>query len=702
MRALGGEPCSYEHVFPLAEGERWLQVNYVPSRDQSGQVTGLVTLSYDLTERKQAEEALREAEQRFHSMFERHDAIMLLIDPQSGAIMDANSAAARFYGYSPDELRQMTIDALNTLPPEQIAAERQRALTQQRSYFIFPHRRANDEVRTVEVHSTPIAVGGQQLLFSIIHDITARQQAEEALAASQALYRLLAENSSDAISLIDADGKVVYISPAYTRRLGFDEGELLNLDTPGILNLIHPDDRAAIAAEIKRGREQKLPTSGYEYRLRTKNGDYVWLEDVLRRDFDEQGQFLRTIVNSRVVTARKQAEEERDRLQLQLAEAQKMELVGRLAGGIAHEFNNMLAAIMLRTELLLNAAPTETPLQRGLTTIYSVSQRAAEVVRSLLGFARRQVTAPRVIDLNAVVEGALPLLKRLIGEEITIEWQPTANLWPVKIDPQQFEQILLNLCTNARDAIAGVGTITLATEALTRPDATAAPELAIPPGDYVMFTVSDTGVGMEPGVLAHIFEPFYTTKEVGAGSGLGLAAVEGIVRQNEGYIRVASASGAGTTFSIYLPRFTDPVTPISQPQVPSLAYGHGETVLLVEDETLVAQMAIESLEFLGYTVIAASSPQAAIHQVESHAGGIDLLLTDIVMPEMNGGELAERIAAVRPEVKRLFISGYPADFIAHRGGWGQNVRCLQKPFTLEELAAEVHDALASVAPTPPG
>ena len=700
-RALHGERCSYETAFPLAEGQRWIQVNYVPSLDQSGKVNGIVILNHDLTERKQAEEALREAEERFHSMFERHHAIMLLIAPHSGAIVDANMAATQFYGYSLDELRRMNIDAINALSPEQVAAERTRALAERQNYFVFPHRLASGEIRTVEVHSTPIAVGEQQLLFSIIHDITERQQAEAALAASQAMYRLLAENSSDAVTLIDAGGNVVYASPSCTRRLGYDENDLLQLDTPGIMQLVYPDDRAAIAAEIRRGRELKLPTSRYEYRLRTKSGDYIWVEDVLRRTFDEQG-FVSTIVNSRDITERKQAAAEHEHLQAQLAEAQKMELVGRLAGGIAHEFNNMLAGILLRTELLLYAAEPDTPLQRGLTTIYSVSQRAAEMVRSLLGFARRQVIAPRMLDLNVAVQSSLPMLHKMVGEEIAVVWQPGSHIWPVKIDPTQFEQILINLCANARDAIAGIGVITIETAALELAHARDVGGHDVPSGVYVLLAVTDTGCGMDQALLAHIFEPFFTTKEVGKGSGLGLAAVAGIVQQNGGYIQILTEPGVGTTFKIYLPWYTETVASGEQDQTPSLPYGHEETVLLVEDEAVVLQMTADALQYLGYHVIAAATPEEAIQQVEKLSGTVNLLMTDVVMPVMNGGELAERVAVIQPGIKRLFISGYPSDIVAQRGALGDDVHFLQKPFTLQELATKMRAVLAEAAPIKPG
>ncbi len=536
---------------------------------------------------------------------------------------------------------------------------------------------------------------GEVIGYSVIvEEITERKEAERALAESQAMYRLLAEHSSDAVALIDSDGRVAYISPAYTRRLGYTESEMLHIDMPLILRLIHPDDRAQVAAEIARGRELKLPTSRFEYRCLTKSGDFLWLEDVLQRTFDADGNLISVVVNSRNITARKQAEAELERLRTQLATAQRLEVVGRLAGGIAHEFNNLLAVIMLRTEMLLMMAAPATPLHNGLDTIYATAKRSAYLVRSLLGYARKQVVMPKALELNHAVAASLPILRKLVGEEIRLEWQPDAELRPVRIDPTQLDQILVNLCINARDAIAGGGAITLAATNCTATEAADYAGLAVDPGDYTLLTVSDTGSGIAPDVLPRIFDPFFTTKEVGKGSGLGLSAVDGIVRQNGGFVQVVSQPGAGTTFMVYLKSFCETAAVPAPAPAHQLPRGHGETVLLVEDEASVMQMATEALEFLGYTVITASSPIAAIATMEQHRDAIDLLLTDVIMPEMNGAELAERITALRPGVRQLFLSGYPADVVQQRMHLAADAHFLQKPFSLQSLATQVQAALA--------
>lgn len=528
----------------------------------------------------------------------------------------------------------------------------------------------------------------------IVQEITEQKHAERELAESQAMYRLLADNSSDVITMIDADGHVVYVSPAAARRLGYTEDEMLQLDTPAILQRIHPDDRPHIAAEIKRGRELKLPTGRYEYRFLSKSGDYLWMEDALTRTFDADGALVSVVVNSRNVTDRKQAEAERDQLRAQLATAQRLEVVGRLAGGIAHEFNNLLAVIMLRTELLLRMAAPETPLHDNLDTIYATAKRSAHLVRSLLGYARKQVVMPKVLDLNEAVTASLPILQKLAGEEIRLAWRPDAHLQPVRMDPAQLDQILVNLCLNARDAIAGGGAITLAAANCTVTEATDYAGLAVDPGDYTRISVQDTGSGIAPEVLPHIFDPFFTTKAVGKGTGLGLAAVDGIVRQNGGFIQVVSQPGAGATFLVYLKSLRETATVTPEPARRLLPHGRGETVLLVEDEPVVLQMAAEALASLGYTVIAASTPSEAIDLIEQHTGAIDLLLTDVIMPEMNGAELAERIAALQPGVRQLFLSGYPADVVQQRMSLATDVHFLQKPFSLQSLALEVQAALA--------
>jgi PAS domain S-box-containing protein len=395
------------------------------------------------------------------------------------------------------------------------------------------------------------------------------------------------------------------------------------------------------------------------------------------------------------ITERKRAEEEKDKLESQLQQAQKLESVALLAGGVAHDFNNMLGVIIGHAEMAMHKVHPDQPLLADLKKIHNAAERSAEITRQLLTFARKQNVAPKVLDLNKTTEGMLKMLRRLIGENIILSWKPGVNLWPVKVDPSQIDQILANLCVNARDAIAGVGQITVETKNSTFDKDYYAIHADIIPGEYVRLTVSDSGCGMEKQTLAHIFEPFFTTKGIGVGTGLGLATVYGAVKQNNGYINVYSEPGQGTTFTVYLPKYLgytgqSRVEDTTRPAV----RGH-ETILLVEDELTILEMTQIMLQQLGYTVLAASTPSKAIKLASESIGEIHLLLTDIIMPEMNGRNLSERLLASKPGMASLFMSGYTADIIAHQGVLDEGVNFIQKPFSQKELASKVRAALDS-------
>jgi signal transduction histidine kinase/CHASE3 domain sensor protein/ActR/RegA family two-component response regulator len=389
----------------------------------------------------------------------------------------------------------------------------------------------------------------------------------------------------------------------------------------------------------------------------------------------------------------KQAEGEKSKLEAQLHQAQKMESVGRLAGGVAHDFNNMLSVIIGQANLALMDLEPGHPLQSALEEIRKAAERSADLTRQLLAFARRQAVAPKVLDLNQAIAGTLTMLKRIIGENIELNWQPADSPWPCKIDPSQLDQILANLCSNSRDSIGEVGEITIQTSNCTIDESYSAHNAGFVPGEYVKLAVSDNGRGIAKEALPHIFEPFFTTKGAGKGTGLGLATVFGAVKQNDGFINVYSEPGLGTTFTIYLPRHPDAVAgmvPEAAPQPPK--EGH-ETILLVEDEPSVLAMATKILLRQGYTVLAANSPGDALRLAREHAGKIALLLTDVVMPEMSGRELAESLTRLNPRLKRLFMSGYTSDIIAHHGVIDEGVHFIQKPFTINDLAAKVRQVL---------
>jgi signal transduction histidine kinase/ABC-type amino acid transport substrate-binding protein len=389
------------------------------------------------------------------------------------------------------------------------------------------------------------------------------------------------------------------------------------------------------------------------------------------------------------------SQQQQEKLAAQLMQAQKMEAVGRLAGGVAHDFNNMLGVILGNTELALESTKLSEPVRTELEEIKKAATRSANLTRQLLAFARKQTVNRQILNLNETVEGMLNMLRRLIGENVQLEWRPGPHLRPLKMDPSQIDQIMVNLCINARDAIGDEGVVTIETSEVVFDDADCRKREGIQPGHYIRLLVADTGCGMDEDTLGHLFEPFFTTKEVGKGTGLGLPTVYGIVRQNNGLIEVTSEPGKGSRFILYLPGHdadADASKPSSTETVSRA--GGTETILLVEDEPAILNMTSDVLEHRGYTVLAAPDPARALQIAEEYEGRIDLLLADVVMPGMNGRDLAKAMDRIRPGTKRLFMSGHTADILAQKGLTG-NLHFIQKPFSISELVIKVREALAS-------
>ena len=403
-----------------------------------------------------------------------------------------------------------------------------------------------------------------------------------------------------------------------------------------------------------------------------------------------EGTDVRVVVAHKNITTRTQAELALRHSKEQLQQAQKMESVGRLAGGVAHDFNNMLGVILGHAELALRSPLPET-VKEHLDQIHSAAQRSAELTQQLLAFARKQAVRPQRLDLNRAIGGTIKMLTRLIGEQVELRWVPGESLWPVEIDPSQLNQVLANLAVNARDAIAGVGELSIETMNASIDEHFCARHAGVQPGDYVVLSVSDTGAGMSADTVDRAFEPFFTTK--GTGTGLGLATVYGIVKQNNGFAHIYSEPGVGTTIKIGLPRLRGDGGDFHERQAAAAAQGGTGTVLVVEDSPAVRQMATAMLRQLGYHPIVADSPARAIAIVEEFTGTIDILLTDVVMPEMNGRELQQRIGVIKPGIKCLFMSGYTADVIAHHGVLDPGVCFLQKPFSLASLSRGLAEAM---------
>jgi CheY-like chemotaxis protein len=370
-----------------------------------------------------------------------------------------------------------------------------------------------------------------------------------------------------------------------------------------------------------------------------------------------------------------------------------MESIGRLAGGVAHDFNNMLSVILGHVGMAMMDLEPSHPLYANLEQVRDAGVRSADLTRQLLAFARKQTVAPKVLDLNKTVAGITTMLQRLIGEDIDLAWRPGENIWPVKMDPSQIDQILANLCVNARDAIADVGKITIETGRAEFDAAYCNDHVGFFPGEYVLLAVSDDGCGIKPEMLDNIFEPFFTTKESGKGTGLGLAMVYGVVKQNNGFINVYSEPGQGTTFRIYLPPHRAKTDTCPDKGAVRSAEGGDETILIVEDEPAILDMTAKMLERLGYRVMAAGTPGEAVDLAQAYCGRIDLLISDVVMPEMNGRDLANNLLHYYPDLKRLFMSGYTANVIAHHGVLEKGINFIQKPFSQKDLGAKVRESI---------
>lgn len=509
-----------------------------------------------------------------------------------------------------------------------------------------------------------------------------------ALRTSEERYRQLFNAESDAIVVIDVETLThVEVNTAAVNLYGYSHEELFKLRATDLS--AEPEETQL---QVQRGEGAvHIPL-----RYHKKRDGTIFPVEIVANFFELDGHRL-LLAAMRDISGRLRGEEEQSRLRDELAQAHKMESIGRLAGGIAHDFNNMLGVILGHTELALLRVPAQDPLHKGLVEIDKAARRSAELTRRLLAFARKQTVIPKVLDINEIVDGMADMLKRLMGEDIDFVWSPAASLWPVKIDPSQIDQILANLCANARDAITNVGKVVISTANKSFTATTCTHHEGCREGDYVMLSIRDTGCGMENDVLLNLFEPFYTTKDIGKGTGLGLATVYGIVQQNRGFIVVDSEPDQGSCFAVFLPRYTDQPSLLPKETATKKLVVGSETILVVEDEPAILGMTCEMLKQIGYQVMMADSPTEALRQIGEYQGKIDLLMTDVIMPVMNGWELAQQLLAIQPSMKLLFTSGYTADVIADHNVLDENVQFIQKPFTMQELSDKVRAALSELA-----
>jgi two-component system cell cycle sensor histidine kinase/response regulator CckA len=669
----------------------WILLNVATLlTDVAGRATQFICQLTDITERVEAGRALLESEERFRNIVQASPMGMHLYTLEADGRLifrGANHAAAAIGGFDHSELIGRTIEEAFPSLADTEVPQRYRLVcatgvpwqTEQIDYL-------DERIRgAFAVNAFRTAPNAMAVFFL---DITRRKQDEEALRRERDFSDTLVQASPAYFVAITSDGKVRMMNQAMLSALGYSWEEAAGRDY--LSTFVPQADRAALADVFTRLIRERGETVN-ENRTLTRDGRELFVEwhgrPVLRRD-GELDYFFGVGID---ITERRRAAAEQARLETELTQAQKMEAIGRLAGGVAHDFNNMLAAIQGHAELVLHSLRPDDPLHGQVEEILKAGQRAASLTQQLLAFSRRQVIAPQVIDLNELVADSTRMLVRLIGEDVVLDVLPAGDGSRVKADPHQLEQVLVNLAINARDAMPGGGTLTIGTAEL-EIDAARAVAMSLEPGRYVELSVSDTGDGMDEETKSRIFEPFFTTKEVGKGTGLGLATVHGIIRQNRGFIEVSSEPGRGATFRIYLPRVEAPVGETRQPARLSAAAGT-ETILLVEDEEIVRNLTRTILTRRGYHVLEAERGSDACLLCKSHLEPIHLLLTDVIMPKMNGRELYRQLRESRPDLRVLFMSGYTEDVIAPHGVLEDGTDFIEKPFGVDRLARKVREVL---------
>ncbi len=658
----------------------WVHFDSRVVRGESGGIEYEVFI-HDIHQRKQAEEALRKSEERFHRAFSVSPVAISLTETKSGHILDINDRFARLLGYERDELIGRTSFEMgiweDSTDRERLVADIQASRPVRDREIRL--RTKTGEIRHIVGSVEPLEIGDERVLLSVFQDITERKRAEENLRVSEERYRLLFENNPFPMWVSD-DATLAFlaVNEAACRHYGYSREEFLSMT----IRDIRPSEAPAPFRRTER-EPSEHPESGV-WRHRKKDGAIIEVE-ITANPLLFGGRDARLVLAADVT--------ERRLLENQLHQAQKMKAVGQLAGGIAHDFNNLLTVILGYGDVVRNGLPDEHPLRPEIDQIQRAGERAASLTRQLLAFSRRQVLLPQLLDVNEVVTDVEKMLRRVIGEDVELRTLSDPAAAKIRADPGQLEQVLMNLAVNARDAMPDGGVLTIETRNVEF-DEGLLEHAAMQPGLYVVLSVSDTGCGMDAETKARIFEPFFTTKEQGKGTGLGLATVYGIVKQSGGFIWVYSEPKRGTTFKIYFPQVGDePDARRRFALEPPESVQGTETVLLLEDEEGVRRLACEVLEKCGYTVLEASGLQSAMESVASHAGPIHLLLTDVVMPDGGGPDAVSRFSALYPGIKVLYMSGHINNDVLQHRLVRDALSFLQKPFTPRELARRVRQSL---------
>ena len=664
----------------------WAVVTVSNLKDYFGNHAGFSVVTRDISEQRAAEEAIRTERDISDAILSSLPGVYYMYD-ETGRFLRWNKRFEEVTEYTAEEIRQLH-------PLDSFEGEDKKRL-QERIGNVFVNGR--DEIEATFVSKsgrrTPYyfngvraEFNGKPCLLGMGIDITYRVRAEQELRTKDDRLQQAAKAANVGLWDWDIHTNQVYYSAEWKRQIGYEEHEIGN-DLNEWQVRVHPDDLEAALQGMRNYIADPTQRYEIEFRLKHRNGSYRLILSQGSLLFDEQQKPIRMLGSHVDVTEKK-------RLEQKLQQAQKMEAIGLLAGGVAHDFNNLLTVINGCSELLLDQMDEQHPMQQLLLEIYQAGERAAGLTRQLLAFSRKQVLEPKILNLNQVVQETEKLLRRMVGEDIDFSVSLQPNIGLIKVDPGQVEQVLINLVVNARDAMPTFGQLTIETQQVSLDSSYCRGLANVPPGDYVLLAVSDTGCGMDAETQAKIFEPFFTTKEIGKGTGLGLATVHGIVKQSQGHIAVYSELGQGTTFKIYFPQVETPANHQAS-QSSKLMPSGTETVLLVEDEEAVRTLGKLILQKCGYHVLEDPNGKEALQMAAAFTGPIHLLLSDVVMPLLGGRELAQKMIQLLPQIKILFLSGYTDDAIIRHGVLSSEVAFLQKPFTPTALAQKVRHILDS-------
>jgi PAS domain S-box-containing protein len=666
---------------------RWLRGRGSAFYDAAGNATHVTGVIRDTTDRNASDAALRASEEKFAKAFQASPDLIAISDlGEGGEIIEVNDRFEEITGHSRAEALGRSMAGLGMIDPSvrnaQLAIVREQGSFRD---FEFEMRRKDGRLVTILISGEVIELAGRRRLLMVGRDITYTKRAEEALHSIESKYRELVENANDVVFKIDPDGCCQPMNRAGEAIAGFAAG---GPHGTHLADVVVPEDADTARRQIERVLAgDDVPV--FELEMLNHDAARVRLEVNLRPIWKD-GAVIAAQGIGRDVTVR-------TKLEQQLRQAQKMDAVGRLAAGVAHDFNNLLTVILGNCEVGASMLTAVDPMRNTLHEIRRSAERAAALTNQLLAFTRQQIIQPRVLDVNDTIADIRRMITRLIGENITVRFVPGAAVWHVRADPWQLQQVMVNLVVNSRDSMPGGGRLTIRTQNLRFAQPHLERGASVPPGDYMEIAVGDTGAGMTKQTLERLFEPFFTTKEVGKGTGLGLATVYGIVKQNDGFVFVDSEPGAGSTFRILLPRADAPVTfvPADVPRSDTSAPAHG-TVLLVEDEDDVRELIGGYLTSQGYQVVSANSGEDAVERFRECVDAPSLLISDIIMPGMNGRVLSDRLRVSYPELKVLYVSGYTDDALTPNSPLPHGTYFLQKPFALSALASKIRDIVDGV------